>query len=435
MSDSDRASAPAITEIAALSPWELEEWIQQHGHPRYRALQLLEALHGRGVRVPAEITVLPAALREQLQRETLHRPLRCAQVKRSTDGTRKYQFQTHDGHLIESVWIPNVSRPGRHALCISSQVGCAMGCRFCATAALKLKRHLSAGEITAQVHGVLGDLLCHSERLSCHSERSEESPHVSAPSLVTPAKAGVLPRCARQDDRKGDQNAGGAPASHTGAESLGKQRGTAPVTRWIDNIVYMGMGEPLHNVEQVIRSIQLLTHPRGLGLAPRRITVSTSGIVPAISQLLEQTQVHLAISLNATTDDVRSGIMPVNRKWNLATLMETCRNLPLGRRRRITFEYVLLAGVNDTPQDAQRLRQLLRGLPFCRVNLIPFNPHPLSPFKRPEPAHVLAFQQQVRGSGNLVFIRRTRGDDVDAACGMLHPQNKPRIRGIDEIVG
>lgn len=383
-----RSAEGPLTEIAALLPCELEEWMQRRGHPRYRAAQLMEALHGRGIRVPAEITVLPAALREQLRQETAHRPLRRAQVKHSADGTRKYQFQTHDGHLIESVWIPDVSRPGRHALCISSQVGCAMGCRFCATAALKLKRHLSAGEITAQVHGVLDHCMG--------------------------AKGPLLPEVSVNSKR------------HEGKDHT---------LRWIDNIVYMGMGEPLHNVEQVIRSIQLLTHPKGLGLAPRRITVSTSGIVPAIPRLLEQTHVHLAVSLNATTDDVRSRIMPVNRKWNLATLMETCRSLPLGRRRRITFEYVLLAGINDTPQDAERLRHLLRGLPFCRVNLIPFNPHPLSPFRRPEPARVLAFQRQVRGGGNLVFIRRTRGDDVDAACGMLHPQNRSQIRRIDEIVG
>ena len=396
---------PTPPPVASLLLEELEQWMQQHGQPRYRALQLFEALHGRGVRTPAEIAVLPAALREQLQSETAHHPLQCVQVRCSADGTRKFQFQTHDGHLIESVWLPNASSPGRHALCISSQVGCAMGCRFCATAALKLKRHLSAGEITAQVHSVIAH---------CVGAASSFAPKDSeGPQAALHPKVPV-------DSKHSERPQGVVKQTHAVGKGTQCPQGEG-VTKWIDNIVYMGMGEPLHNVEQVIRSIQLLTHPKGLGLASRRITVSTSGIVSAIPLLLEQTQVHLAISLNATTDEVRSRIMPVNRKWNLATLMATCRNLPFGRRRRITFEYVLLAGINDTPQDAQRLRHLLRGLP-CRVNLIPFNPHPLSSFKRPEPAAVLAFQRQVRTDGNLVFIRRTRGDDVDAACGMLHPQ-------------
>ncbi|MEM7402919.1 MAG: radical SAM protein [Myxococcota bacterium] len=189
--------------------------------------------------------------------------------------------------------------------------------------------------------------------------------------------------------------------------------------RWVDNVVFMGMGEPLHNCEQVMRAVGLLTHPKGRAMAARRITVSTSGVVPAITRLMTHTGVHLALSLNATTDEVRARMMPVNRKWPLQQLLDCCRALPLAKRRRITFEYVLLAGVNDSLQDAGRLVRLLADLSHCRVNLIPFNPHPLSHFQRPAREDVLAFQRLLLHKGINVFIRRTRGDDVDAACGML----------------
>jgi 23S rRNA (adenine2503-C2)-methyltransferase len=180
------------------------------------------------------------------------------------------------------------------------------------------------------------------------------------------------------------------------------------------------MGEPLHNYESVIRSLQLLTHELGANLSQRRITVSTAGRVPGIEQLGRETRVrpNLAISLNAADDDTRSAIMPINRKWNIARLLDAVRAYPLEHRRRITFEYVLLAGVNDRRQDADRLAALLRGLP-CKVNLIPWNPHPDAPFQRPAPEAVEAFQNRVKELGLPAYLRTPRGDDIDAACGQL----------------
>jgi 23S rRNA (adenine2503-C2)-methyltransferase len=178
------------------------------------------------------------------------------------------------------------------------------------------------------------------------------------------------------------------------------------------------MGEPLHNVDEVIKSIGLLTDERGQGMSPRRITVSTSGLVPAIARLGSETDVHLAVSLNATTDDVRREIMPVDKRWDIAALLEACKQFPLKPRRRITFEYVLLAGVNDSDDDARRLVSLV-GPMRAKVNLIPYNPHPLSPFQRPSDERVESFRALLDAKHVSCFVRTTRGLDIDAACGML----------------
>jgi 23S rRNA (adenine2503-C2)-methyltransferase len=188
--------------------------------------------------------------------------------------------------------------------------------------------------------------------------------------------------------------------------------------RRVQNIVYMGMGEPLHNVDNVIASIALLTDPKGMGYSPRRITVSTSGVVAALPRLGEETGVHLAVSLNATTNEVRKDIMPVNKRWDIDALLDACRAFPIDRRRRITFEYVMLAGVNDTDDDARRLSKLMRGMK-SKVNLIPFNPHPLSPYGRPVDERVDAFRAILDAAKIENFVRTTRGLDIDAACGML----------------
>jgi 23S rRNA (adenine2503-C2)-methyltransferase len=181
----------------------------------------------------------------------------------------------------------------------------------------------------------------------------------------------------------------------------------------------MGMGEPLHNLAEVVRALGILTDPMGAGFSPRRITVSTAGLVPAIARLAEApVRPNLAVSLNATTDEVRDRLMPINRKWNLEALLGAVRAFPLERRRRVTFEYVLLDGVNDAPADARRLPGLLRGIP-SKVNLIPWNPHPGSPFRRPSEAAVARFQDELRAGGMAVYVRRSRGIDIDAACGQL----------------
>lgn len=361
-------------DLLSLDHVALAAWVEELGERPFRAKQLFRWLHQRLATSFDEMTDLKKDFRARLQERAAISGPTIADVKVSTDGTRKYQLETHDGHMIESVFIPNVSGPGRNALCISSQVGCAMGCTFCATAALKLKRHLSPGEIVGQLYAVTRDV----RALGTPVDAENEEP-------------GKPPR---------------------------------PVT----NIVYMGMGEPLHNYAGVVGSADLMGAEDGLAYSPRRITVSTSGLVPAIARLGTDSEVHIAISLNATTDDVRSQVMPVNKRWNIEALMDACRGFPLRARRRITFEYVMLAGVNDTNEDAHRLVKILRGM-RSKVNLIPFNPHPLSPFRRPDEKRVAAFQRILDDAQVSTFVRTTRGLDIDAACGMLGAKALEDARG------
>jgi 23S rRNA (adenine2503-C2)-methyltransferase len=188
----------------------------------------------------------------------------------------------------------------------------------------------------------------------------------------------------------------------------------------------MGMGEPLHNYAQVVRSLKILTHDLGANFSGRRITVSTAGLVPGIEKLGRETEVrpNLAVSLNAASDEVRDQIMPVNKKWNITRLLDAIRAFPLERRRRVTFEYVLLAGVNDSLADAARLAKLLKGMP-CKVNLIPWNPHPLAPYARPSADAIERFQNEVKRLGLPAYLRTPRGDDIDAACGQLAARERP----------
>lgn len=340
---------------------EITPIFQELGEPSYRVRQLFQALHRDGASSFEEISTLKKSIRDTLAKIHCLTPLTKELVKISADGTRKYQFRTHDGHIIESVFIPHAAKDGRHSLCISSQVGCAMGCTFCATASLKLVRSLSASEIVNQVYLVARDVMEHGDHEQLMLKDNE---------------------------------------------------------RPIHNIVFMGMGEPLHNFDNLIRALELLTHPLGMAFSPRRITVSTSGLVPKIRELGEKTGVYLAISLNATTNEVRNIIMPVNNKWRIEELLKAAREFPLKVRERITFEYVLLKGINDTEEDAHRLVELLRGM-ACKINLIPFNEHPLSPYKKPDNKVTLMFHKILYSNNLSVFTRKTRGDDIDAACGML----------------
>jgi 23S rRNA (adenine2503-C2)-methyltransferase len=349
------------SDLRSFLPHELEPLFELINEPRYKSKQLFQALHRSAIKTAQEISTIKKSSREFLEKNCVMKTLSLASVKASADGTRKYQWKTCDGHFIESVFIPNAAKDGRHALCISSQVGCAMGCTFCATASLKLLRNLTPAEIVAQVYLVADD---------------------------------VLANCSEDELMLEDKK------------------------RPIHNIVYMGMGEPLHNFDNVVRSIELLTHPDGMAFSPRRITVSTSGIVPKIKELGERLAVYLAVSLNATENSTRSAIMPVNNKWQIEELIKACRDFPLKVRERITFEYVLLKDINDSDDDAYRLRSLLRDMK-CKVNLIPFNEHPLSPFKRPDRDRVFAFHKILLDGHFSVFTRKTRGDDIDAACGML----------------
>ena len=322
------------------------------GAPAYRGEQVFRWLHEHAVESTDEMTNVPQKAREALAAAAPLRPLRTDVVQEARDGTRKLRFRTIDDRAIESVLIPDDqngdTERDRLTLCVSSQVGCAMDCGFCATATLGYGRNLTAGEIVEQVY-----------------------------------------------------------------------RATKLAGRRPTNLVFMGMGEPMHNLDNVTRALSLLQHPWGLHFSPRRITVSTVGLVPGIEKLGQlRPAPNLAISLNATTDEVRDRIMPVNRKWPIAKLLEAARKFPLTHGRNVTFEYVLLAGVNDSDADADRLIRLLRGM-VCKVNLIPWNPFQGPAFERPSAERIRTFQQRLRATGMIVYIRTPRGDDIDAACGQL----------------
>jgi 23S rRNA (adenine2503-C2)-methyltransferase len=375
-----------------------EEWtsaLAQRGERAFVAKQVFGWIHRRGVLDPARMTNLSAKVREALAAEGVGELFGVERVHRSADGTQKAVLRLHDGATIETVLLPAVSGRGsaadldadsaaaddeddeeeaaapgvvRVTQCISTQVGCAMGCVFCASGVAGLKRHLGAEEIVGQV-------------------------------LAGRALLG-----------EGEQ---------------------------LRNVVFMGMGEPLHNYEATARALRLLSHPEGIGLSTRRVTVSTSGLVPEIERLGKEFggQVALAVSLHAADDATRSAIMPINRKYPIGELLSALRAYPLPRRRRITIEYTLVSGKNDAPEQARKLAALLRGL-RVKVNLIPMNPIAASPLGPSENARVLAFQKVMTDAGYSCFVRRRRGDDVSAACGQLALLGaKPKVRGFREAAG
>jgi 23S rRNA (adenine2503-C2)-methyltransferase len=350
----------APTDLKSLTRDETVAWARSAlGEPAFRGEQLFRWIHGRGAAGFDAMTDVGKPLRARLAELATVPSLEVAEAQRSADGTRKLRLVTRDGRSIETVLIPDGDKLTQ---CISTQVGCAMDCQFCATAKLGLSRNLDASEIVDQVY--------------------------RAQALLA-------------------------------AELPGRR---------ITNLVYMGMGEPLHNYEQVMRSLNILTDELGANLSWRRITVSTVGLVSGLERLgKEPRKPNLAVSLNASNDEVRDAVMPVNRKWKIADLLAALRRFPLEARRRITFEYVLLAGVNDTMADAERLARLLRGF-RCKVNLIPWNPHDGAPYRRPSPEAIAAFQARVKELGLAVYLRTPRGDDIDAACGQLaNRSNQPLV--------
>jgi 23S rRNA (adenine2503-C2)-methyltransferase len=337
-------------DLRAMTLADAEVFAEANGWARFRGEQVWRWVHQHGARTFDEMSNLPAKARGELAERAQIGSLKIAEVQTSTDGTRKLRLVTRDGQSIESVIIPDGEKTTQ---CISSQVGCAVDCQFCATAKLGLKRNLDAGEIVDQVY------------LARH--------------LLAEVDPG----------------------------------------RQLTNLVYMGMGEPLHNYDNMVKSIRILTNDKGAKLGQRRITVSTSGLVPKLEKLgNEDVRPNLAVSLNAPNDEIRDEIMPINRKWNIGKLLAALRAYPLEQRRRITFEYVLLAGVNDSLRDAAQLAKLLRGLK-CKVNIIPWNPHPEAPYQRPAPAVIDAFQNECKRLGLPTYLRTPRGDDIDAACGQL----------------
>jgi len=345
-------------DLRSLSRERLDALVASLGERPYRARQLFRWLHRNGAATLGEMTDVPRALRDALAARARLTTLERANEQRSSDGTVKWTWRTCDGKLVESVYMPEADR---RTLCLSSQVGCAVGCTFCLTGTMGLARNLLAGEIVDQVHRANRRLV-----------------------------------------------------------ELGVADGPRPLT----NLVFMGMGEPLANYQNLKIAIDLLLSEDGPQFSHRHVTVSTSGLVPMMRRLGEETPVKLAVSLNATTDVQRDALMPINRRWPLADLLAACREFPVRNGRRITFEYVLLGGVNDSLEDARRLAQLLRGIP-AKVNLIPYNANPGLPYVVPPAARVVEFQEVLAARHLTAVVRKNRGRDISAACGQLAAEGGP----------
>ncbi len=346
----------AAAQLPELTLAELQTMMQQWQQPAFRAKQLLD-WRNKGVLDPAAMRNLPAALREQLQQQLCCEPLRPVRRECSVDGTRKYLFALKRGRFSGKM-IESVFIPEarRGTVCISSQVGCVLDCPFCHTGTQGFEANLSAGEIVAQVLAIKADLQAEPLTGELHSD--------------------------------------------------------------VTHIVYMGMGEPMANEAALFRSIALLMDEDGLNISRRRITVSTSGLIPQIHRLGEQHPVNLAISLHAAIDQKRDILVPINRKYPLAELRACLDAYPVGKQRHITLEYVLLDGVNDQPEDLQALANFVNP-ERERVNLIQFNPYPGSPYAGTPKQHMKAFAQDLISKGIRATVRRSRGDDIMAACGQL----------------
>jgi 23S rRNA (adenine2503-C2)-methyltransferase len=328
---------------------QLEGWVKSLDEQPFRARQLFRHLYVRHVNSWEECSDLSKSLRSRLESGAILNALELAEKRQDADGTSKYLFALQDGQHIESVLIPD---PPRYTLCVSSQVGCALGCTFCRTGALRFQRNLQVAEIVDQVCRV--------------------------------------------------------------------QRDLAPEVR-ISNLVFMGMGEPLANYAAVVQAIAILLDPNGLAFSHRRITLSTVGLIPQLQRLGEELPVNLAISLHAAEDRIRDQLMPINRTYPLRELMAACRSYLLPARKRITFEYLLLEGVNDSLAQARKLVKLLHGT-RAKVNLIPFNEYPDSVYRKPSEEQILAFQEVLTAAHLTATIRRSRGSGISAACGQLAAQ-------------
>ena len=341
-------------DLAELDLSELESTLADRGIERFHARQLYRWIYRRGVTDFNVMTDLGRALRARFSESFAISTPRVVADEQSTDGTRKFVLELTDRKRIESVFIPDTPSM---TFCISTQVGCAMGCGFCLTGKMGLVRNLTAGEIAGQV------------------------------------------------------------------------RVLAAATDMLDfpfNIVLMGMGEPLHNYDNTMKALRILHAEHGLAISPRRVTLSTVGIVPGLERLArEPLMPNLAVSLHATTDEQRTKLVPPNAKYPLVEILEACRRFPLKKRSRITFEYVMLDGVNDTPDDARRLVKLLSGIK-AKVNLIPLNPAPGIPYDRPSDKRVDRFAQVLADRHITVSVRKSRGLDIRAACGQLIVEGGPK---------
>ncbi len=333
----------------------LVDWLGQAGHKAFRARQVMHWVHQRGVADFEAMTDLARPLRAWLEQNACVQALPVLSEQRSRDGTVKWLFDVGAGNAVESVFIPETSR---NTLCVSSQAGCAMACSFCSTGAQGFARNLETSEILAQLWW----------------------------------------------------------AEFTMRRELGLPEGE----RAISNVVMMGMGEPLQNYSALIPALRVMLDDDAYGLSRRRVTVSTSGVVPMIDRLAADCPVALAVSLHAPNDALRDQLVPLNRKYPLAELLAACeRYLAHAPRDFITFEYCMLDGVNDSPEHARQLIELMRGRFPWKCNLIPFNPFPGSGLRRSSPQRVAAFASLLIEAGIVATVRKTRGDDIDAACGQL----------------
>jgi len=336
-------------DIKNLPLHDLEALISGQGKERYRAKQIFKWLYQKDAASFAEMTNLSREFRDELERTACISNLEPEVVEVSGDGTKKFLFRLADGNAVESVLIPDEDRT---TLCISSQVGCAMGCEFCLTGTFRLTRNLTTAEIVNQVCAVK-----------------------------------------RQDP--------------------------------VRNIVFMGMGEPLANLPNVIPALKILTDPDGMQFSTRKVTVSTAGLVPEMAMLGREVVINLAVSFNATTDEVRDRIMPINRRYPLQELLAACKAFPLPSRRWITVEYVMIRDINDSIEDAKRLVRMVSHFP-SKVNLIPFNEHEGCAFRQPTQESIDRFHKFLLDKHVTVITRTSRGGDISAACGQLRGRLEKR---------
>ena len=357
------SSAAAKVNLLGLSRQQLEAFFTDLGEKRFRAQQVMKWIHHQGVIDFAAMSNLGKGLREKLEALATITPPEIADQQDSADGTRKWAIRVAGGAWVEAVLSPEA---GRATLCVSSQVGCSLDCKFCSTGKQGFQRDLTAAEIIGQVWLAIN--------------------------------------------------------SYSGWQS-GKGR-------IVTNVVMMGMGEPLLNFDNVVSAMSLMTDDLAYGLSKRKVTLSTSGVVPALDRLAEFSDVSLAVSLHAPNDEIRNKIVPINRRYPIQQLLQSAKSYidaQSDRKRVVTIEYTLLAGVNDQPEHARELSTLLKDFP-CKINLIPFNHFPNSGFDRPSGNAVSRFWQVLVDAGFIVTVRSTRGDDIDAACGQLVGEVVDRTR-------
>ena len=356
-----------MTNLLDLDPNALAQFFAARGEKPFRAKQVSRWVHQRFASDVGTMSDLGRALRERLAADADIRAPRVIGDTTAADGTRKWLLDAGNANAVEAVYIPE---DDRGTLCISSQAGCALDCAFCSTGKQGFNRNLTTGEIVGQLW---------------HANRTLLADGIVAPWV---------------------------------------EAGRAPIT----NVVMMGMGEPIANFDNVVAALHLMLDDNAYGLSRRRVTLSTSGLVPLIDRLRDECPVALAVSLHAPTDALRDSIVPINRRHPLAELMAACvRYIEKAPRDFVTFEYVMLDGVNDGGDHARALLQLVRDVP-CKVNLIPFNPFPGTAFRTSSRNRIVAFQRVLMDGGLVTTIRKTRGDDIDAACGQLAGQVRDRTK-------